>query len=172
LACGLAGTTGTAYAEIPNLAVGDKDNKISIHAGVSVRGRFEELYLLGLQYSQPNHFFRLPGRLNVELMTAYGSGEELSRYTQPVVFGFAQDLVIPLYRPKPVYAGINLGIYIKSHTTDRIDSKFTFGEKVFLGIDIFESMRLELYVRHFSNGTLTEQNSGQNFAGLSVIKNF
>jgi len=152
-----------------NPAFGGRDNQISAHFGVSARGQIEELYLGGAQYSQPNRFFRIPGRQSIELMTAHGSGE-LSRYNQALIFGFAQDAVFPLFGP--VYAGINLGIYIKSATTDRISSRFTFGERVFLGADIYEDYRLELYGRHFSNGTLTEKNGGQNFLGLSVMRNF
>jgi len=153
-----------------NPAFAGNNSQVSMHFGISAYGEgFEGLFLTGVQYSQPNDFFRIHGRRSVELMTARGSGG-LSRYSQLMIFGFTQDALLPIQGP--VYAGINLGIYIKSNATDRISSKFTFGERLFLGIGIFNGVVLELYGRHFSNGTLTEINSGQNFAGVSVIKNF
>jgi hypothetical protein len=156
-------------AKIPNAAFGDKDDQIAVHSGISVRNQFESLYILGLQYSQPNEFFRLPGRLSVEILSAFGSGG-YSEYNQPFIFGFAQDMVLPLV--KPVYAGINLGIYIKSNATERISSKFTFGERAFFGVAVFGDVRIEAYARHFSNGTLTEKNGGQNFVGLAALRSF
>ena len=55
----------------------------------------------------------------------------------------------------------------KSESTDIISSKFTFGERLGLGTNI-GVMNLEAYIRHFSNGTLTDKNSGQSFVGLST----
>jgi len=162
---------GESEARTPKLnpAFGGKENQISAYFGVSVRNELEELFLAGVQYSQPNEFFRISGRRCIELMTAHGIGE-LSRYNQPLIFGLAQDVIFRLFGT--VYTGINLGIYIKSNRTDRICSRFMFGEKMFLGFGFLENYRLELYGRHFSNGTLTENNSGQNFFGLSVMTNF
>ena len=170
LLCTLLYSPVQAKTPYVNPAFAGSNNQVSMHFGVSAYGeRFEGLFLTGVQYSQPNVFFRIHGRRSVELMTARGGGE-LSRYSQLMIFGFTQDALLPI--SGPVYTGINLGIYIKSNATDRISSKFTFGEKLFLGIGIFNGVVLELYGRHFSNGTLTEINSGQNFAGVSVIKNF
>jgi hypothetical protein len=110
-------------------------------------------------------------------MTHRGKGE-FSEYNQDIVFGFSQDLILPAFwwtSPKPfckIYAGINLGIYIEPNITDRIGSRFTFGERVFLGYRIIDGLTVELYGRHFSNGDLTEINGGQNFIGLSAMWNF
>ncbi|MDR0304203.1 MAG: acyloxyacyl hydrolase [Chitinispirillales bacterium] len=129
----------------------------------------EKLFIVGLNYSQPNDFFRLPGRRNVEFLTQRGIGE-LSQYNQNIIFGFSQDLISPaVWR---LYGGINLGIYIKPQMTDRISSRFTFGERAFLGFRVIDELVLELYARHFSNGDLTGGNAGQNFIGLSVMWNF
>ena len=152
-----------------NPSFGSKECQVSVYFGASARKEIEDLFLVGVQYSQPNEFFRIHGRRSIELMTAHGIGD-FSRYNQPLIFGLAQDVIFHLFGT--MYAGINLGIYIKSNSTDRISSKFTFGEKVFLGFGLLENYRLEWYGRHFSNGTLTEQNGGQNFLGLSVIMNF
>ena len=154
-----------------NPAFGDKDNQVAVFFGASSRGGgVENLFLGGVRYSQPNEFFRLHGRRSMELMTARG-GSGLKRYNQDLIFGLVQDAIFSL--PGPLYTGINLGIYIKSEITDRIDSRFTFGEKIFLGVGIFDDIRLELYGRHFSNGSLATSSDGsQNFVGLSVMKNF
>jgi hypothetical protein len=161
---------GAVFAEIPNPAFGGKNNQLSVFFGQSVWGKHKEkLFNFGFFYSQPNDFFRLPGRRNVELMTQRGAGK-LSRYNNDAIFGFSQDLISPaLWR---MYAGINLGIYIKSEITDRIGSRFTFGERAFIGCKIIDDYVLELYARHFSNGDLTKENGGQNFIGLSVMWNF
>ncbi|MDR0308009.1 MAG: acyloxyacyl hydrolase [Chitinispirillales bacterium] len=159
------------HAEIPNPAFGGNNDQISVRFSQSIRdaGKLEDLFIFELCYSQPNKFFRLPGRQNMEFITQRGNGE-LSKYNQDIIFGLSQDLISPaIWR---MYAGINLGIYIKSQVTDRIDSKFTFGERIFLGVRILNEFRLELSVRHFSNGSLTHKNSGQNFAGLNTSFNF
>jgi len=156
-------------AQIANPAFCGKKNQASFHFGQSMRGNLENLFFFGLDYSQPDEFFRLPGRINVEFMTQRGVGE-LSQYNQNIIFGFSQDLISPaLWR---LYGGINLGIYIKSQTTERISSRFTFGERAFLGFRVIDALVLELFYRHFSNGDLTDVNAGQNFMGLSAMWNF
>jgi hypothetical protein len=156
-------------AQIPNPAFCEKNNQASFHFGQSMRGNLENLFLFGLNYSQPDQFFRLPGRINVEFMTQRGTNG-FSKYNQNIIFGFSQDLISPaVWR---MYGGINLGIYIKSQTTDRISSRFTFGERAFLGFRVIDALVLELFARHFSNGDLTNINAGQNFVGLSAMWNF
>jgi hypothetical protein len=157
-------------AEIHNPAFGGHKNQLSVTFGQSMREKQEELFMFGFCYSQPNEFFKLPGRQSVEIITQRAGGK-LSKYNQDAIFGFSQDMISPAVWRK-IYAGINLGIYIKSQVTDRIGSKFTFGERVFLGTGIFNDVVLELYGRHFSNGNLTNENAGQNFIGLSTTWNF
>ncbi|EDI7678629.1 acyloxyacyl hydrolase [Salmonella enterica] len=72
-----------------------------------------------------------------------------------------------------IYTGIGLGAYIKSKSRDdmRVNSAFTFGEKAFLGWN-FGAFSTEAYIRHFSNGSLTDKNSGHNFVGASISCNF
>ena len=69
------------------------------------------------------------------------------------------------------YTTLGLGIYIKSESTNRVSSKFTFGERFGLGYRI-NRVNFEVYARHFSNGTLTDENSGQNFYALTLAFNF
>ena len=47
-----------------------------------------------------------------------------------------------------------------------------FGEKVFVGKNIGDRWRAELFTLHFSNGDFTELNSGFNYLGLGVHYNF
>ncbi|HFE6488298.1 acyloxyacyl hydrolase [Salmonella enterica] len=76
-------------------------------------------------------------------------------------------------RSVDIYTGIGLGAYIKSKSRDdmRVNSAFTFGEKAFLGWN-FGAFSTEAYIRHFSNGSLTDKNSGHNFVGASISYNF
>jgi len=153
-----------------NPAFGGKDNQISLHFGQSLRDSLENLFMVEARYSQPNEFFRIHGRRNMEFITARGASE-LARYNQNLIFGLSQDALTRLFHDS-VYGGINLGIYIKSHVTDRISSRFTFGQRVFLAYKFSDFIAIEAFGRHFSNGTLTAQNSGQNFVGFTVIYNF
>jgi hypothetical protein len=165
-------TAAAAQAEIHNPAFSGKDNQVSVNfaqSRVKAGLKLEELFFLGVCYSQPNHFFRLPGRQNAELMTQFGLGE-FSKYNQDLIFGFSQDVISPGFWR--MYAGMNLGIYIKTHITDRIGSRFTFGQRYFLGVNVWNDIGLELYARHFSNGDLAKPNHGQNFLGLSVLWSF
>ena len=152
-----------------NILFDDAEHQISVHGGVSLRSKLENLYLFEIQYSQANTFFGLDARQNIELITARGFGDA-RKYSQDIILGISEDAII--FHTDRLYLGAQLGAYIKSQTTDRISSKFTFGQKLFIGIKFLKNSAIELFVRHFSNGTLTEQNSGQNFMGLSYTINF
>ncbi|MCX4028411.1 hypothetical protein H0A36_15775 [Endozoicomonas sp. SM1973] len=50
-----------------NPMFGDTKNQVMFHGGMSFRGKgFEKLYFGGISYSQPDTFFRLPARNNLE----------------------------------------------------------------------------------------------------------
>ncbi|USD40572.1 acyloxyacyl hydrolase [Vibrio sp. SCSIO 43135] len=162
---------------IPNsvLAFSGNQNQFSISSGISSRSDgLEELYDINLQYSQPNQFFRLPGRRNIEVSWFVGGeystneSEDLSQYNQ-FIAGASQDVF--LFYSQNFYAGAGLGGYIKSKSTHRISSKFTFGQKVFVGLATGR-INLELYFRHYSNGTLTYRNAGHNFLGFTFSYNY
>ena len=53
-----------------------------------------------------------------------------------------------------------------------VESRLVFGEKVFIGKNIGDRWRAELFTLHFSNGDFTELNSGFNYLGLGVHYNF
>ena len=164
----LVAANSAAYGAT-NYVFGDYKNQMSGHIGVSMRSRFEALYTAEIQYSQPTTFFRMAARQNLEFITARGSGNR-TKYNQPGILGVSQDAF--LFQNPRLYVGAGLGAYIKSRATDRISSKFTFGEKLFLGVKLSDNTAAEVFVRHFSNGRLTDDNTGQNFLGMSLSYNF
>ncbi|EKF9136354.1 acyloxyacyl hydrolase [Vibrio cholerae] len=162
------------------------ENQITISAGQSVRSGFdrENLYMGSIVYSQPSTFFRIPAKLNIEGIYVKGKDASadkqvgdnlyprdlrLSDYDMGI-FGISQD--VQLFNINGFYSSIGLGGYLKSESTDRISSKFTFGEKITVGYQFNNTVNLELYARHFSNGSLTDKNAGQNFYGLSLGYSF
>lgn len=170
---------GPALADTPvsNPMFGGQQNQFGLYAGgssgtgaVSRMGSTlqvqEDLGVVELQYAQPSTFFRLPARSSIHVSQIVGQDK-----TQ-LVFGLMQEfLLVPNF--EHVYAGLGLGIYIKERSTDgRVDSAFTFGEKLFLGYRFDNDYCVELYWRHFSNGDITPVNDAYNFVGLGLIKNF
>jgi len=155
-----------------NAIFGEFQNQILISSGQSIRSGFEveDLFTASAAYSQPSDFFRIPGRITLEAGRFEGRDkvDNFSQYDLNFL-GISQDFQI--FSIGGLYSTLGLGGYIKSETTNRISSKFTFGQKFAIGYN-FGSVSLETYIRHFSNGTLTEYNSGQNFYGLSLGYNF
>lgn len=132
----------------------------------------ENLYMMFFQYSQLNPLFRLNGRGNFEVIFLKGfksSDINYSQYSQLIV-GLSQDIILPLPFDH-FYIGAGLGIYIKQKATARIGSAFTFGQKYFTGFN-FKRFNFELFIKHFSNGGLTEINKGQDFVGIAFSYNF
>lgn len=148
-----------------NHIFGDYKNQISGYAGYAVGGMDDEKYnALGmLQYSQPAEIFRLTGRQNLHL--GYVNGD-----TDWFLAGASVD-VIPLSWNK-FWAGVGIGAFIRTRTTEKLNSRFTFGERAFVGYNITQTSRAEFFVQHFSNGDLTDKNMGYNFFGISFGKVF
>ena len=132
-----------------NHIFGDYKNQISGYAGYAFGGMDDEKYnALGmLQYSQPTEIFRLTGRQNLHL--GYVNGDT--------------DWFL---------ASVGIGAFIRTSTTDKLNSRFTFGERAFVGYNITQTSRAEFFVQHFSNGDLTDKNMGYNFFGISFSKVF
>ena len=156
-----------------NPAFSDKQNAIRLEFGASVRSKgFENLYQIEFIYSQPNRFFRIHGRLNVEVGGFFGFGRgfgEVSLSALNLAFaGVSEDILLPLLvgQNGNLYAGVGIGAYIKSKGESRVDSNFTFGERVFVGY-LWENFSIEIFVKHFSNGTLSLPNNGHNFFGIT-----
>ena len=145
--------------------------------------RVENLFIYSIRYSQPNTFFRKPGRRSLEAGifigkdggtdhqvgdTFYPETLSVSQYNQTFM-GLSQD--IQLFNIGNLYLSAELGFCIKNRRTNRINSQFTFGEKATIGYN-FGNLSAEAYIRHFSNGFLTEPNSPQNFYGLRCSYHF
>ena len=146
-----------------------KENLFSVEVGQSLRSEgLENLFFSSVRYSQPTLFFRLPSKRTIELGSFNAlSDTDLVQYDQKI-FGLMEEAIFDL---KWVYLTLGLGFYIKSASTDRIGSKFTFGQRIAIGRN-FANINVELYARHFSNGSVTEENFGQNFVGFSLGANF
>ena len=157
-----------------NPAFSDKQNAIRLEFGASVRRSkgFENLYQVEFIYSQPNRFFRIHGRLNVEVGGFFGFGRgfgEVNLSALNLAFaGVSEDILLPLLvgQNGNLYAGLGIGAYIKSKGEVRVGSNFTFGERVFVGY-LWQNFSIEIFVKHFSNGTLTLPNNGHNFFGIT-----
>lgn len=65
---------------------------------------------------------------------------------------------------------VGIGGYLKK-PTNSVGSVFTFGERVALKSSI-KSFEMEIFYRHFSNGSFTTDNSGYDFVGLSFTSRF
>lgn len=170
----------------------DKKNQIMVHGGLSIRGNGIEGYRvrsgdekdeykpnLGfgmISYSQPTEFFRLHARRSIEVGGIKGrkkgvvehnngttTNRDFSEFDQGI-FGVSEEVVLGW---QYFYLTAGIGAYIKTKRDDRISSKFTFGERAGIGTSVGPA-NIEAYIRHFSNGSITEKNSGQNFVGLSA----
>lgn len=170
---------------LANPMFGDYENQFSLNLGHSVRdfNKLEKLYYGDITYSQPTKFFRWHARRNIELggfvgqdcntdkcnsSNGYPSTDELSQYDL-VLFGLSGDVI--LFVINGIYGNIRLGAYIRSRDTNRISSAFSFGERLGIGYT-YDTFTYEIFYRHFSNGTLTSQNAGQDFYGITIGYNF
>lgn len=161
----------------------DYNNQVSGYFGVSSKTWYFETKMFSTfwRYSQPNKFFRLPGRISFETGYMFGFEDKkrninYGQYTQ-MLFGFSQDVLI--FYTESTYIGVGLGGYIKTRdeykgdvTVPRVQSLFTFGVSAFLGQKITNNTNLELFYKHFSNGKLERPNIGHNFVGLAINYNF
>lgn len=157
-----------------NPAFGDKQNSIRLEFGASVRSKgFENQYQIEFIYSQPNRFFRLHGRLNLEVGGFFGFGSKGGIDLSALNLAFAgvsEDILLPLFVSENsgnLYFGAGIGAYIKTKGEGRVISNFTFGERAFVGY-FYDSFNIEIFIKHFSNGTLARPNKGHNFFGITA----
>ena len=171
----------TSYAHHPNPMFGlHKINSISLQIAQSTgMGNLDHLVLpwewdigpmtaIGIQYSQPTRFLRLPSRVNIHLIQnfAYRSNDSASFGA----LGISWD--IAFFNWCGWYFGAGIGPYMRDSADKYIESRLVFGEKFFIGKDITENIRAELFTLHFSNGDFTEPNRGFNFLGLAINYSF
>lgn len=129
---------------------------------------FEPMTVVMAQYSQPITVFRLPGRQSLHFVGnhGYASDHDLSF----VAVGLSWD--VSLFDWNGFYIGLGLGPYMRDSKDHRVDSRLVFGEKFFIGKNINDRWRAEIFTLHFSNGNFTEVNDGFNYAGLAVSYSF
>ena len=175
-----------------------KENQIRLDGGVSISNKGVEGYrrvrsdgsktgyapslIFGMvSYSQPNTFFRVSGRRSIEIGGLRGrssgrvekedggttTSKNYSKYDQ-VIGGAMQEFI---FGRESLYATLGIGIYYASRATDRVGSNFSFGERLGIGFNL-GAANIEVFARHFSNGSVTKANSGHNFAGLSLSYKF
>ncbi len=120
------------------------------------------------QYSQPTEIFRLDARINLNMIQnlGYNGGHGLS------FFGMGISWDVALLQYHDMYMGIGMGPYMRNKSDRWVDSRLTFGEKFFIGKNISNALRMEIFTIHFSNGSFTYPNRGFNFAGLAVTYSF
>ena len=183
-----------SFFSTDNVTMKEYQNQLSVSVGQSIleprnfrdkqHGRkLENLFLCSVVYAQPTTFFRKPSRRILEFGFFIGKNGDandqvgdrfyprttnLAQYSQSFL-GLSQD--VQFFNIGNLYLSGEVGIYLKRKKTDRIYSQFTFGEKATIGYN-FDPISLELYMRHFSNGSVTEPNSPQNFYGLSSAYSF
>ena len=120
------------------------------------------------QYSVPMTIFDLDARMNASVMqnTAYASEHGLSFFG----VGISWDVASEIY--DGWYVGFGIGPYYRNNYDRWVSSRLVFGEKFFIGKNIGENLRAEIFTLHFSNGDFTPVNRGINFAGVSVSYGF
>lgn len=120
------------------------------------------------QYSQPMKIFRLPSRMNLNVVSnqGYRSNDGLSFFAM----GISWDVALLNWRG--FYLGVGIGPYMRDKRDDCVESRLVFGEKFFIGKNITDRWRMELFTLHFSNGNFTDKNDGFNYAGLAVNYSF
>lgn len=129
---------------------------------------FEPMTMAMIQYSQPMTIFRLPARQNLNFVAnhGYSSVHDLSF----VAAGISWD--VSIFDWNGFYIGFGIGPYMRDSRDDRVESRLVFGEKAFIGKNINDKWRMEIFTQHFSNGNFTEKNNGFNYVGLAVIYSF
>lgn len=168
-----------AHADNPMFGAG-YDNAITLYAAQGTGGgslfklvdptqwHISPMTLLMVQYSQPMTLFRLPARMNFNVVqnTAYRSNKGLS------FFGVGVSWDIVLLQWRGFYLGGGIGPYMRDSKDRYVSSRLVFGEKFFIGARLTDCTQAEFFTLHFSNGDFTETNHGFNYVGLGLTYNF
>lgn len=130
--------------------------------------KFVPMTMIMGTYSQPMTIFKIPARMNATVIQniAYNSAKGLSF----IGVGLSWDVVA--FDWNGWYVGGGLGPYYRNNYDRWVSSRLVFGEKLFIGKNITDCLRMEMYTLHFSNGDLTDTNLGFNFWGFSVGYSF
>ena len=138
-------------------------------------------YMAALSYSQPDTFFRLPGRYSVGAIKTLGFGRgdyygkchygqcDWGDYSAEI-FMLSQD--VALLHGEKWYFGAGAGLAIQGKYNERLNTKFLIGFRMFAGYRINDNWNLELVMQHFSNGDTGTQNNVYDFYAIGVAYNF
>lgn len=172
-------TAPTIAAENPMFGVGDENAFILGIAQSTGSHNIRKLIwppdwtiypqtLIILTYAQPMEIMRLPSRMNISIVQniAYESSNGLS------FIGAGMSWDVSLVDWRGFYLGIGIGPYYRDNHDRWVSSRLMFGEKVFIGKNISDHWRGEFFTIHFSNGDLTDINTGFNFLGLAISRSF
>lgn len=165
-----------------SLMFAGRQNALRVDALYSVDPYADNIFLFGLAYSQPNSFFRLPGRRSLHAMYFTGrtkgtappavlrsQGISPDKNISVWAFGISQDVVFASLGGWNFGAGI--GPFVKERKNDFMGSKFMVGERLFAG-RMWGAFGLEINAQHYSNGHLTPINRGINTVGLGATYAF
>ena len=160
---------------------GDYENQISLNFGhgtdakwlLPFPGRRARFSMFDFKYSQPNNFFRLPGRQNINISYVHGWKDD-SRWNWTdisiPIFYLSED--IALYHTDKWHFGTGVGMGMQLRENDRIGTKLIFGFKTFAGYRVSDRWNMELFMQHFSNGSTSDKNYSYNFYGFGFARNF
>ncbi len=129
---------------------------------------FNPMTILIAQYSQPIKLFRLPGRININILQNFAYNSEDGKSFG--AFGISWDIVPIQWHGW--YVGIGIGPYLRDSGDECVESRLVFGERVFVGKNISDKIRAEIFTQHFSNGDFTDINRGFNFMGVAMNYSF
>lgn len=134
---------------------------------------FSSLNNLYVRYAIPTHLF-FHGRTALEFGSILGEIRGGYGNVNQVYASFTHELVFDLkyfyttigggFAYRNIYGGVNSD----QNRYDTIGSRLVFQVRIGIGINIKESINLELFFKHFSNGHLQLPNMGYNFIGLSL----
>ena len=129
---------------------------------------FNPMTLAMFQYSQPVNILRMPARINIHALQNFGYRS--ADGTSFGAVGVSWDIALLSWCGW--YIGAGLGPYMRDSGDKYVESRLVFGERVFIGKNISNNIRAELFTLHFSNGDFTEINRGFNFVGLGFNYSF
>ena len=170
-----------AVAAMDNPFFGEHESQISLNLGhgtdarwlLPFPGKRVQFSFADIKYSQPNMFFRMPGRQNINIAYTHGWGNDddwdWRKFSVPI-FYLSED--VALYSIRKWYFGTGIGVGMQLKENDRIGTKLIFGFKLFAGRKIAEHWNLEIFMQHFSNGSITENNYSYNFYGCGAVYSF
>ncbi|MDR1361428.1 MAG: acyloxyacyl hydrolase [Rickettsiales bacterium] len=186
-----AGAGAAESTKKKNPFFGDYENQIMINLGQGVNSfalvappsDFVPFNMIEFQYSQPNTFFRLPGRQNLRLIKTFGYGKKYwytdyehtyewnwTEYSTEMAI-ISED--VTLYSGEHFYFGAGAGAGVQGRQNERMGTKFLLAFKLFAGYRVSDRWSIELFDQHYSNGdTGGVANYSYNFWGLGAGYNF